>query len=164
MAIHFNASRYGIPFHSLPLEEAKKVLYTELLLCCESHGIYLCQDGNLNTEEARGRYAKDSTSTRMHFYSPVEEYTYHKDYETLLDVEKVQKVFQVLDRCVKEASTYNPQSLCMKSVVEKELNESISKGDFIAAMLLKGYQARFGCRGDPLKMSCEFRAEEIRKL
>ncbi len=136
-------------FDSLSYDEAKRVIYDNLLSCCEAKGVYLSQSGNLRSSEAP-RTGK--------FLSPVDEYTYKKDMKQLFDIERVQRAFHVLDKCVQETSQFQKNGGALKARIENWQHEELSYGDFVAAMMLKGFAARFAGRGDPLRMSCEFRA------
>ena len=146
MTIHF----YPVNnFDSLPYDEAQKVIYDNLLSCCEARGVYLSQSGNLRSSEAM---------RTANFISPVEEYTYKKGVKQLFDIERVQRAFHALDKCIQETSHFQKNSGALKVKIEKWQREDLSYGDFVAAMMLKGFAARFAGRGDPLRMSCEFRA------
>jgi hypothetical protein len=138
-------------FGSLPYDDAKNVVY-DLLETLEKKGIYLSQDGNLNFPHAV-RVAP--------YISPVEEYTYKKTTNQLLDIERIQAAFRELDRCIQETGQYQPKEKtgAMRLAVQKFQNKHLSYGDFVATMLIKGISCRFGRRGDPLEMQCEFRAE-----
>ncbi len=136
-------------FDSLPYEEAKMVIYNKLLPYCEAKGVYLSQSGNLRSPQATRNYK---------FLTPVDEYTYKRDMKELLNIERVQRAFHVLDKCVQETSHFQKNGGAIKVKIENWQHEDLSYGDFVAAMMLKGFAARFAGRGDPLRMSCEFRA------
>jgi hypothetical protein len=136
-------------FDSLPYEEAKRVIYKDLLPHCEAKGVYLSQSGNLRSPD---------TMRTANFLSPVDEYTYKNDTQELLDIERIQRAFQVIDKCVQETSHFQKNSGALKVKIENWQHEDLSYGDFVAAMMLKGYAARFASRGDPLRRCCEFRA------
>ena len=143
-------------FDSLSYEKAQSIVYKDLLPTCEKIGVYLSQEGNLNCPQI---------SYTGNFYSPVEEYTCKKTSQELLNVERIQMAFHVLDQCVQETGHFQPAARSgIQRVWSKIQGSELSYGEFVAAMLIKGYQARFARRGDPLNRTCEFRAEAKTEL
>ena len=116
-------------FDKLPTGEAEKILYNELVPACEKKGVKLSANGN----NAAGTSICD-----------VEKYTQEKAEHKLFNIERIQKAFASLDEIIQPASYYKAHSYSLKHTVERYQKEYLTNGDLIAAMLLKGHQARFG--------------------
>ncbi len=134
-------------FDQLPLEEAEAVLYDNLIPACEAKGVMLSAYGN---HASRGSLSK------------VEIYNQEKAEHKLFDVERVQSAFAILNQIVQPCSQYKTGSYGLKHTVEKVLpGGSLRNGDLIAAMLIKGYKARFGMRNESMAVNAMFQVKEI---
>lgn len=135
-------------FNTLSLEDASRVIYSDLVPACEAKGIKLSYYGN-----------HAGTGSLL----SVEEYDARKAAHTLFNVEKIQQVFALLPALVQDTSGYKSTSYSLKHRVEERLpgEKYVTNGDLIAAMLLKGYQARFGKRTELMTVNCEFKVKMI---
>lgn len=129
-------------FDVLPPNQAEQVLYEQLVPACEAQGIKLSGYGNHATQQS---------------LSSVAEYNKEKAEHKLFNVARIQKAFSQVHHMVVDRSQYKTDSYGFKHVVEKSQGEYITNGDAIAAMLLHGYEARFGKRGQPVGVNCEFK-------
>lgn len=135
-------------FHQLPLEEATNILYNELLPICEAKGVMLSSYGN---HAGQGSL------------SNVEKYNEEKASHQLFNVKRIQQAFASIHLIVQNTSQYKAGSYGLKHVVENHPSQTeyryISNGDLIVAMLLKGYEARFGKRTEAMSVNCEFKVK-----
>ncbi len=131
-------------FDQLPLADATAILYGTVIPACEAKGVNLSFYGN-----HQGRSDLDS----------IERYDERKSSAKLFDVPRVQRAFAGLHAVIVDTSTYKSGSYSLKHKVEKFQGVFLSNGDLIAAMLMKGYQARFGKRGEDTELNCEFKVK-----
>lgn len=133
-------------FAQLSLEEATRIVYDELIPACENKEVMLSGYGNHN--------ATDSLCN-------LENYNTKKIRNSLFNVERIQKAFVSIPNIVQSHSQYRIGSYGLKHVVERDPshNEYIPNGELIAAMLLKGYKARFGKRNETIGVNCEFQVK-----
>jgi len=131
-------------FHELSHQEAKSILYNSVIPTCESKGVFLSSYGN--------HVGQGSLTT-------VEKYNAEKAEHKLFDVERVQSAFAGMLGIIERASTYKVGSYGLKHVVEKHQGEYLTNGDLIAAMLLHGFEARFGKRTEQMNVNCDFKAK-----
>ncbi len=141
-------------FGNLSQHDAEKVVYDQLLHCCETKSVFLSDYGN--NESSNALPALGGLSSK-------EEYYHKKQERSLFNIERIQRIFRTLNECVQEASQFN-SSNPLKQRITTHLDEAVPEGEFIVAMMVKGYFARFGKRGDPLNVSCEFRAIPQQKI
>lgn len=138
-------SRILNDFDKLPTEKADKIIYTILLPLFEQKGVKLSNYGN---------------HAGMGSIYSVEEYDARKEEHQLFHVETIQRAFAILPTLFEERSTYNLRaSDILKFHVENHFAENryVSNGDFIVAMLLRGYQARFGKHKEFMTVNCKFK-------
>ena len=135
-------------FGCLTHHDAERIVYDQLLNCCETKSVFLSEYGNNESPNAHPAFGGLSSK---------EEYYRKKTEHSLFNIERIQRVFRALDACIQEASQFK-SSGPLKHRVTKHLDETVPEGEFIVAMMLNGYFARFGKRGDPLNVGCEFRA------
>ncbi len=130
-------------FDQLSLEQAANVLYNNVIPACEAKGVKLSSYGN---HAAQGSI------------NSVEKYNERKAAHTLFNVARVQTAFGALDEMIQGRSQYKSGSYGLKHRVEEHQKDYITNGDLIAAMLVKGFQARFAKQGESLDVNCEFKA------
>ncbi len=132
-------------FDQLTEIQARDVLYDIVIPACERKGVMLSEYGNHSGE---GSLVK------------VEKYTQDKAAYTLFNVSRVQRAFTELNAIIVNTSKYTANSYGLKHKVEASgRKEYLTNGDLIAAMLVKGYQARFGKRNEGLGVNCEFKVK-----
>lgn len=131
-------------FHELPIQEATGLIYQELVPVCEAKGVLLSSYGN---------------NSGLGSLKNVASYQQDKAARLLFDVPRVQKVFASIDNIAQPASTFRTGSYGLKHRVEERQGEYLTNGDLIVCMLLKGYQAKFGKRGEQLEVNCMFKAK-----
>lgn len=135
-------------FHQLPLDEATNILYDGLIPACETKGVMLSSYGN---HAGQGSL------------SNIEKYNQEKAEHKLFDVERIQKAFSSLHLIVQGTTQYKSGSYGLKHAVENHFSQKdykyISNGDLIVAMLLKGYDARFGKRTEAMDVNCQFKVK-----
>ncbi|HSX13802.1 MAG TPA: Rossmann-like fold-containing protein [Chlamydiales bacterium] len=130
MTVRFEAVR---DFHKLPEDEAKRILYEGLLSACEKKGIQLAPEGHW---PQGSRYAD------------------LKNNQTTFDVERVQRAFACADSIYKPASEF--------SDIDKGHFEDhpqvgyVGGGEMLAAMMLKGYPAKFAEEGEEPELRAQF--------
>jgi len=133
-------------FDNLKLEEATKIIYERVVPECERKKVMLSYFGNHNAGGLMG----------------VKEYDELKDNENLFqgEIQRIQKIFTFLSQHCHGKSLYNKDidSYGLKGIVERR-TEYITNGEFIVAMLLHGYSARFGMRSDKMCVNAHFKAE-----
>ncbi len=125
-------------FHNLSFQNAQDIIYKQLVPACEAKGIFLSSYGN---------HAGQNSLCK------VEEYNLKKNQCNLFNVKRIQKAFNSMQALIQNTSSYQTGSYGLKNVVEAHQKSSISNGDLIATMLLKGYSANFG---SPAKVNCTF--------
>ncbi len=135
-------------FDQLPPKEAEDVLYNKLIPACEALGIMLSSYGN--------HAGKGSSSS-------VEEYHREKADHKLFNVKRIQQVYASLGDIVRSTKKSRTWSYVLKDIVgvhpsQNEYNY-ISHGDLIAAMLLSGFDGRFGKKTERMGVNCEFKVE-----
>lgn len=135
-------------FGYLNHHDAERIVYDQLLHCCETNSVFLSEFGNNESPNAHPAFGGLSSK---------EEYYRKKTEHSLFDIERIQRVFRALDGCIQEASQFK-SSGPLKNRITTHLDEAVPEGEFIVAMMVKGYFARFAKRCDPLNVDCEFRA------
>lgn len=119
-------------FDSLSLEEARRLIYDEVLPVCEEKGVMLSASGNLRSE-----------------------YESQKEAGTLFEIERVQKAYRAIPKFTlpasKNSKVHSHGSYGFKHIVEAyqkaedpDQNPYLANGEGILAMLLLGYPAYFG--------------------
>lgn len=136
-------------FHQLSTKAAQDILYGQLIPACEAQKVKLSCYGN---------HAGAGTLKN------VEEYDHDKAAHKLFNVERIKKAFASLDAIVKSMSKYTIGSYGLKHTVENYQGEYITNGDLIAAMMLKGYEARFGKKTESMDVNCQFKAKVIAQI
>jgi hypothetical protein len=148
MSIHYHPIEN---FDTLSQEQASQILYHELVPFLEQRQIYLSQEGH--------------HSLVLGGIDP--QYLELKQAQELFDVAKVQSAFSVLQRVFIPQHRYNRNwsSYGLKHAFENVLDQLIpdaityiTNGDFIAAMLLKGFMTRFGRTQATRGKNCDFKA------
>jgi len=131
-------------FDALPADTATDVIYSTVVTACEAKGIKLSDYGN------------HATYTSL---KPVADYEAKLKARSLFDVAAVQEAFGLIGTYMQSRSTYKRDSYGLKHAVERSMSKGyLSNGDLICAMLLHGYAARFGKRGEAASVNCEFKA------
>lgn len=133
-------------FDKLSQTNANRYLYDEVVPQLEKAKIHLSQYGN-----------HIPTNTLL----DNDNYTQLKEKEQLFDIEKIQKAFSIIDQFILTKKRYERSSYGMKHQIEKVLPgdiKYITNGDFIVAMLLKGYKAWFGKNKKSMGVNCQFKA------
>jgi len=133
-------------FHELSESNATRYLYDQVVPQLAKRKIYLSKYGNHNS---------------FGTLSFVVNYAQLKETEQLFDIERIQKAFSIIDQFIVTKKRYERNSYGLKHQIEKDLPgdiKYITNGDFIVAMLLKGYKARFGKSKKSLNVNCEFKA------
>jgi len=126
--------------------QVKNYIYNTVLPACEQKGVYLSRDGNHN---GPGGLVNNN------------KYLEGKQAQTLFSIERICSTCLALPTLVTQASQYKEYSYGLKHNVEKsEPKEYLSNGDLIVAMLLSGYDARFG-KGNSKDVNCDFKAKWI---
>jgi len=143
--------RHVQSYDHLPRDEATRIVYDDLLPFCQSKGVELSQYGNLNSYIAH----KD-------FHNPSHEYYSRFPTRTLLNIERIQQAFYLLPNLVTTATKYLINSAELARIVEVIQGEHLSNGDLIAAMLMRGYTARFAKKGQASQVNAEFKAKRVR--
>ena len=133
-------------FDQLSTKDANVIIDNHIIPACESKGVKLSSYGN--------HVGKGSLSG-------VEKYDEEKAAHQLFNVERIQKAFAALDAMVGQMSQYKTGSYGLKHTVENHQGEYISNGDLIVAMLLKGYDARFGKQTESMSVNCEFKVKAL---
>lgn len=124
-------------FHQLPSEEASRILYQELLPACEAEGVKLAPEGHVPDGS---RYEQT------------------KKTQTTFDIACVQRAFSAADFIYQPAKKYRS--------IHKILFEMhpqggyVSGGEMIAAMILKGYTAKFDDDQGSLQFRPQFQVRE----
>jgi hypothetical protein len=147
MTIHFPPVQ---DFDRLPFNEANRIVYDELLPYCQSKGVQLCQYGNLNSHLAY-----------RDFQDPSHAYYTGFSHQTLLNIGRIQRAYRFLPDFVTPTSKYQINSDRLARMVEVIQEEHLSNGDLIAAMLMRGYAARFAKRGGASQVDAEFKAKRL---
>ena len=131
-------------FDKLGLEEATNIIYQRVIPECERKRVMLSYYGNHNS---RGSLLD------------VEEYNEMKDKKELFDAERIQRVFSFISQHCSKQSSYDEQnSYGLKHIVENR-TEYITNGEFIVAMLLHGYSARFGKSTEEMEINAQFKVK-----
>ena len=126
-------------FDKLSIGVATDLIYQELLPACEAKGVRLIPEG--------------------HDVYNSGNYEQLKQDQTIFDVARVQRAFAAVDFIYQPASRYQS--------IQKPLFEChpqggyVSGGELMAAMILKGYTARFAKIGEPLKLRAEFKVKNL---
>lgn len=124
-------------FDQLTIDKAYHILQDEIVPICKEHRVKLA--------------IYHSTE----FFTLVKKY---KKKDNLCSVEKVQKIFSFLD-LDHEVTNHFKQSIglySLKQIIKEKKSESVTNGECIAAMLLKGYIADFAVDRSKLKVNCAF--------
>jgi hypothetical protein len=129
-------------------EEFEEALYDQVVLACDEKGVRLSREGN---ESARGLLHQDA-------------YLQKRADRELFDVARVQQAFAGIPGMMRSYKTYRRGSYGLKHSVERLQRNYISNGDLIAAMLMRGYAARFGKRGEGTSLNAEFKADILPHL
>lgn len=136
-------------FDRLSAQKAQNIIYDELIPACESQRVKLSARGNHAAKEAPWNGIT------------VEEYDSNKTAHTLFDVARIQRAFAFLPTIVCGTPEYKTGSFRMRDAIARYQNESITYGDTIAAMLLRGYSVRFGGPTEPMTLSCSFKVSVL---
>lgn len=138
-------------FNQLTQDEATNIIYDQLIPALEAKGVLLSEYGN---HRGRGTLVN------------VEEYNQKKAAHTLFNVERIQRAFASIPIIVQNVSQYKTGSYGLKHRVEEHSSQKangqigyITNGDTIVAMLLHGYEARFGKKNDDMAVNCEFKVK-----
>lgn len=107
-------------FHQLPVEQAHRILYEELLPACEEQGIKLAPEGHV---PGGNRYEET------------------KNTQTTFDIARVQRAFTAVDFIYQPAEEYS--HICKPLFERHPQGGYVGGGEMIAAMILKGYTAKF---------------------
>ena len=151
------AFREVAKFDQLTDDEAKHLIYDELIPVCERAGVKLSDYGNhLGIESLLS----------------VEDYEVRKGEQQLFNVKRIKKAFQDLivlleDQTepkdlsfsavvIEKTDYFETSSQKLKTTLVSYFNPEIKKGDLVVAMLLKGFRAQFGSRGESLQIDCDF--------
>ena len=142
--------KYQHLFYAMPPHQADSIIYNEMVPRCEENGIYISQYGNHSGENS---------------LLSVEDYYKMKSEHKLFNITKIQKIFEELPYTVKMGSQFRITSYDLSQHLTSKLQSSteIADGDLIAAMLLQGYTARFGKKGQENTVYCEFKATLSRR-
>lgn len=124
-------------FDQLPVEKAYNILYDEIAPICKENGIKL------------SIYCSQSLSS-------VKKYSKEKQRNRLCNVEKVQKIFKLLDEGVVNWVGQSIGLYGLRNILQRDKGEFITNGECIAAMLLKGYIADFALDRGKLDVNCQF--------
>jgi len=126
-------------FHTFSLEGAENIIYNQLVPACEAKGVMLSRYGN----HASAKGVRN-----------IEQYERLKEEHDLFNIEKVQAAFASINFVLRRTAQYEVSSYYLGDVMGE-----LDHGDLIAAMLLKGYSARFAKKGEPLDVNCMFKAQ-----
>ncbi len=141
MSVEF---RYIGNFETLPLEEAERIIYEELVPLLESKKIKLSSYGNHNSEQT---------------LSSIREYNNLKAQRKLFDIPRIQLVCRDFQEMMQIYRRYTGQtSYGLKHDIERYQHLYISNGDCIVAMIVNGLRARFKRIDNKLPVNCMFKA------
>lgn len=127
-----------VNFDQLSVEQAYRTLQKEIAPLCKQKGIKLSI-----------YYGTISLSS-------VKKYNKQKKIDRLCNVEKVQKIFGLLDEAIVNDINQSINLYRVRNIIKKDKGESITNAECIAAMLAKGYIADFTVDGGKLGVNCEF--------
>lgn len=118
-------------FDELPIDMASQIIYSQVVPACEEKKVRLSNRGNQTSLLTEGA---------------VEIYNQKTHTDTLFNVERIQAAFAILDDLFLPTVDFNTDSDSsdFRKDVERLQRESITNGDLIVALMLKGYSARFG--------------------
>lgn len=125
-------------FDQLSVDQAYRILDKEIVPICKKKGVKL------------------SVYCRTLSLSSVKKYNSEKQKSKLCNVEKVQKVFKLLDKEVVSCIHQSISLFTLKNIIKRDKGESITNGECIAAMLVKGYIADFALDQGKLGINCKF--------
>jgi len=135
-------------FDKLGLEEATNIIYQIVIPECEKKRVMLSFYGNHNSKGG---------------FWGVKKYNEMKDKKELFEaglIQRIQRVFSFISQHCRKQSSYNEQntSYGLKHIVENHIGY-ITNGEFIVAMLLHGYSARFGKRTEKMDINAQFKVK-----
>ena len=131
-------------FDQLPIDVATQVIYTQVVPSCEAKKVRLSSEGNHTSPLCK---------------EGVEVYDQKKQKYSLFNVERIQSVFAILEDLFQPTIEFNlsSDSSDFRKSIEKKLEEFISNGEVIVAMLLKGHTARFGKETEGMLANAHFK-------
>lgn len=125
-------------FDQLSVEQAYRTLQKEIVPLCKQKGIKLSiYYGTISLASVK-KYKKQKTIDR------------------LCNVEKVQKIFGLLDQAIVNDINQSINLYRVRNIIKKDEGESVTNAECIAAMLAKGFIADFRLDGGKLGINCEF--------
>jgi len=137
-----------VPNFSLKtVQEADDILYNQLIPACEAKGVMLASFGN--------------HAGIGNLLCSVERYQGEKAEHKLFNVEKIQQAFSFLPKIIQATDDYESGSCKLKYALKVCGQEDIDYGEVIAAMLLRGFEARFGRETQIMEVNCQFRVKVL---
>lgn len=127
-----------VNFDELSVEHAYSMLQKEIVPLCKQQGVKLSI-----------YYGTTSQSSAKKYNKP-------KKIDRLCSVEKVQKIFRLLDEAIAHEIKQSINLYQLRNIIKKGKGESITNAECIAAMLAKGYIADFTVDRGKLGINCEF--------
>lgn len=127
-----------LDFDQLSVQQAYHTLEKEIVPLCKQKGVKLSI-----------YYGTMSLSS-------VKKYKKQKTIDRLCNVEKVQKIFGLLDQVIVNDINQSINLYRVRNIIKKEEGESVTNAECIAAMLAKGYIADFRLDKGKLGINCEF--------
>lgn len=125
-------------FDQLSVDQAYRVLHNEIVPICKKNGVKL------------------SVYCATHSLGSIKKYNTEKQKSKLCNVEKVQKVFRLLDEEVVSSIHQSISLFSLRNIIKRDKGESITNGECIAAMLVKGYIADFVLDRGKFGVNCQF--------
>lgn len=127
-----------VNFDQLSVEQAYRTLQEEIVPLCKQKGIKLSI-----------YYGTISLGSVKH-------YNKQKKIDRLCSVEKVQKIFGLLDEAIVNSINQSINLYRVRNIIKKDKGENVTNAECIAAMLAKGYIADFIVDRGKLGINCEF--------
>jgi hypothetical protein len=128
-------------------EEFERAIYDYLVPACDREGVRLSREGN---ESSKGLEHQDR-------------YLEKRGDKDLFDVARVHRAYASIPEIMRHCSRYKCSSDGLARRVGRIQKEDISEGDLIAAMIMRGFAARFGKRGGDATLNAKFKAEILRE-
>jgi len=129
-------------FGAMTQDQRIKHIYEVVVPFLEGKGVHLSEYGN-----CAGLGSLIST----------EKYEQDRDAHALFNIERVARVYSQILGLVESKATYKSGSYSLKHQIERGMSEYVANGDVILALLLHGFEARFGKSEEKAPVNCEFK-------